>query len=204
MVNVTQKTPLADSLNLLAQQKTLDAIVQLGKALPATVTAVQGSIVTVSFPIQSGWSLPNITCAVANSQWMRPPIQVGDAGIVVPADVVLAGITGLGGGGTATFAPVGKLSNVVFVPIANVAWQMDDAGKALINGPTGVILRTQDKAVTFTLDETSVTITGGGGALALVTSALVDFFNSHTHPGNGEPPSQQMSSAQLTTVLAAQ
>lgn len=37
----------------------------------------------------------------------------------------------------------------------------------------------------------------------LVTDAMVDFFNTHTHPDIGAPPSQQMSDTQLTSIVEA-
>lgn len=41
----------------------------------------------------------------------------------------------------------------------------------------------------------------GGAAQKLVTEAMVAFFNTHTHPGNGQPPSQTMGAAQLTGAV---
>ena len=70
--------------------------------------------------------------------------------------------------------------------------------------PDGVILRNQSKTVTLTLTGSGVVIKGSGSALALVTQAFETLFNTHTHPGNGDPPTQQMTSAQLTTILTAQ
>jgi hypothetical protein len=201
MANQAQKTPFAVSFNAAAQQQALDAIAQLGKTLPVSVVAVDGWIVTVSFQVQGQSSLPNVTCPVANSRWIREPVQIGDTGIVVPADVALGGISGLGAGTPMLQSPIGNLSALVFVPVGNASWTPDDPGKAQISGPTGVILRTADKAVTFTLNETTVSVVGSGSALALVTAAFVEFMNTHTHPSNGAPPSQTMGSAQLTTVL---
>lgn len=204
MANLSQKTPTAHGINRFAQQKVIDTIALLGQALPAAVVAVAGSIVTVSFDIQqNGSTLPQVTCPAAVSQWVRPSIQVGDQGVVIPSDAALGGISGLGGG-TASLALVANLSALIWLPVANASWTMDDSGKTLINGPTGAIIRTEDKAITFTLDETTVTIKGSGSALALVTSALQALFNGHTHPANGQPPTQQMTSAQLTTVLMAE
>jgi hypothetical protein len=44
----------------------------------------------------------------------------------------------------------------------------------------------------------------GGTLQKLVTQAMVEFFNTHTHPGNGDPPSQTMGDAQLTTAVQGQ
>lgn len=205
MPNTSQKVPLARTLNNFAIERALDAIELTGKALPASVVAVSGSIVTVKFEIQSNTiTLPNVTIPKLESQWMRGPTQRGDQGLVVPSDVSLGAVSGLGGASAATLNLVPNLSALGWLPVANSSWEMDDSGKALINGPTGVILRTEDKAVTFTLNETTVTIVGSGSALALVTAAFQTLFNTHTHPANGQPPTQQMTSAQLTTVLNAE
>jgi hypothetical protein len=47
----------------------------------------------------------------------------------------------------------------------------------------------------------------GGLVNKLVTAAFVTLFNAHTHPvsgGTAQPPNQQMTDAQLTTVLEAE
>lgn len=179
MVNTSQKTPLANSLNLLAQQQALNVIAQLGKALPATVTAVAGSIVTVSFNIQSGYTLPNVTCPVACSQWIREPVQVGDQGVVEPADAALGGVSGLGGG-TATLSPVGNLSALIWKPVANQSWTMPDAGKPFINGPTGFICGDKNQVVEIVGDSTARTITfkiGGAAVLTVNATGVIDNGN---------------------------
>lgn len=60
-------------------------------------------------------------------------------------------------------------------------------------------------------NEPSVQIFGGNiqigpenaTLLRLVTETFQSLFNSHSHPGNGAPPSQQMGAAHLTTALKA-
>lgn len=41
----------------------------------------------------------------------------------------------------------------------------------------------------------------GGTVYKLVTEALQDLFNNHTHPDIGSPPTQQMTNSQLTTIV---
>lgn len=155
-----QKTPLARTLNDFATQKALDAISELGMSLPATVTAVQGSIITVSFDIQSTiFTLPNVTIPKAESEWLRSPTQVGDHGMVMPSDVSLGASSGLGGG-TATLGIIPNLSALVWVPVANQSWEMDDEGSALINGPNGVIIRDKGKNCIVTIGTTQITVNG--------------------------------------------
>lgn len=121
----------------------------------------------------------------------------------MPVDAYLGGISGLGGG-AADLNPRANLTCLMFFPCGNKAWTPDDANARVIWGPDGVILRTQNKAVSLTVNGTNVTIQGSGTALALVTQAFEALFNGHTHPSNGAPPTQQMTSAQLTTILKAQ
>ena len=142
MASNALKTPVAIGLELTAQRKVQDAIALLGKALPATVIAVAGSIVTVQFNIQTTlFTLPNVTIAKAESQWIRTPTQVGDQGMVIPSDVYLGGVTGLGGG-TADLTQPANLSALVWVPVGNTGWSAaPDVNAPFINGPDGVILQ---------------------------------------------------------------
>ena len=139
--------------------------------MPARVTAVVGSIVTVSVDITSNtYTMPPVTCPVANSQWIRDPIQIGDQGVLEPADASLGGISGLGTG-TAGLNIVANLAAVVWKPVANATWEMDDPGKALINGPTGVILRDLNKLCVFELTPSGITLTIGGTLICTFSSA---------------------------------
>lgn len=160
MADNAQKLPFVRSTNLFAQRKALDAIQLLGKALPASVTAVSGSIVTVKFEVQSRFTLPKVTIPALMWQYLRIPIQVGDTGVVVPADADLGGIDGLGHG-TADLTMPGNLSALVFVPVASKAWTApDDPNAVVIYGPDGVILRD-------TNSKTKVTLTAGGIVVTL-------------------------------------
>ena len=205
MIDNAQKVWMGRSLNQLAQNKALEVIHQQGRALPCSVTAVSGSIVTVKFEVNSGkYTLPQVTVPVAGPEYIRCPTQVGDKGIVLPADTYIGNVTGLGGG-TPSLSLPGNLSALVFFPVGNKNWTAtDDHNSVVIYGPDGVILRNQSKTVTLTLTGSGVVIKGSGSALALVTQAFETLFNTHTHPGNGDPPTQQMTSAQLTTILTAQ
>ena len=123
--------------------------------------AVEGSIVTVSFTVQTRnpVALPNVTVPKAESQWFRGPTQIGDLGLVVPSDASLGGISGLGTGTGVFGVLVPNLSALVWVPVGNVSWAMDDPNAALINGPNGVILRTQDKTSQLKVSETGIVFT---------------------------------------------
>ena len=154
------KNPLAESLNLIAQQRAADAIQALGQALPCHVVAVAGQIVTVAFDtVTPGQTLPQVKMPILTSPYDWLPVQVGDKGVTVPSDVYLGGVSGLGGG-TATLAPVGNLSALVFAPVANAAWSTTYQNYRVVQGPDGVVLQTLDGAVVLKLDATGVTITG--------------------------------------------
>ena len=63
-----QKIWLARSLNQIATARAQDAIQLLGKALPATIVSIDGSIATVNFEVlQDGYNLPQVTCPIAGS-----------------------------------------------------------------------------------------------------------------------------------------
>ena len=175
---------MADNFDKLWLQKTTNqvgisrakqVIEQTGKALPCRVVSVSGSIVTVAFEVNaSPLNLPNVTIPKAESPWIRMPTQVGDKGMTIPADVYLGGISGLGSG-TASLAPVGNLSALVFVPISNKASPPVDQNAAQIQGPNGAIIQTTtgttSKAVlntsgtTITYGSNTATVNGSGISL---------------------------------------
>lgn len=162
----TQKTPFARAINRFTEGKVLDFIQLTGKALPCHVTAVVGSIVTVKFDVTSDFTLPDVTCPMFGPQYIRYPIQTGCLGVVLPADVYLGGITGIGGG-TADFSLPSNLSALVFMPVANNGaldgnnssenWpETENADALVLYGPDGAIIRTLDKNTTLTIKRDGV------------------------------------------------
>lgn len=210
MSDSAQKTPLARALNRFAEKKAADAIALLGKALPASVAAIAGSIVTVKFEISSGvLTLPNVTVPIAGPEWIRFPTQVGAKGMVIPSDVYLGGMSGLGGG-VADLSLQANLSALVWLPIGNADWSATDNPNAtVIYGPDGVIIRTvaKDSILTVTtalirLQSASIvfdgpvtfndTVTGAGGVVnfgtatieaGAITSNGVNVGSTHEHSG---------------------
>ena len=91
-----QKTPTAPSLNDIAAGRSTDRVFRQGRAWPCSVTAVSGPIVTVKFEVTGPWTLPTVTIPIAEPQYLRFPIQVGDTGLAVPGDCYIGNITGLG------------------------------------------------------------------------------------------------------------
>jgi hypothetical protein len=196
MANNAQKTPLVNSLNRFAEQKAADAIQVLGRALPCSVTAVNGAIVTVKFEVNSLFTLPNVTIPQAGSAWAREPTQVGDLGFVVPGDAYLGGVSGLGGG-TAGLTQQANLSALVFQPVTNKTWVAVDPNAYTLIGPNGVVLRDVDSHSVFTLTPSAVSITSANGTITLSASGhtltvgpvgvAIDgtTFETHTHSNAG-------------------
>lgn len=141
-----QKTHLARTLNQFAERKAAEAIQLTGRALPCSVTAVAGSIVTVKFEVDaSPFTLPNVTVPMATPEYVRWPVQVGDKGVVLSADTSLATLSGLGAG-TPDLALRANLSCLLFIPVSSKSWSTTDDPDALVlYGPDGGVLRSVDK-----------------------------------------------------------
>ena len=181
------KTPYARSLNRFAQQKILDSIKSRGQALPCKVTAISGSIVTVSFEVTSDFTLPDVTIPSWGYEYIRFPIQKGCRGITMPADVSLGNITGMGTGSAPNIDMIpATLSALVFVPIACSDWSTtDDENSVVIYGPDGVIIRdtNSNSKITLTTDGTTITndvtitdslsVGGGAKAVALMGDSVI-------------------------------
>lgn len=202
MADNVHKTPLARTLNRIAQNNALSAIQLLGKALPASVIAVSGSIVTVKFELNVLFPLPTVTCPLFGPEYIRYPIQLGDRGVVFPADAYLGGISGLGGG-VATLAIPANLSALVFFPVGSTNFTApDDPNSVVIYGPDGVIIRDRGNACSITLTPTGVTLKGNmvitgnlqvdGTMTGKAGSGSSVGLTTHTHPdpqgGNSGSP----------------
>ena len=104
------KTPLGQSLNDWAYQKILNAVNSQGRALPCSVVAVEGSIVTVRFEVNAApATLPRVKIPVAGAEYIRYPIQVGCLGVAFPASVRIGNVSGLSPG-VPTMATPGNLA----------------------------------------------------------------------------------------------
>ncbi len=174
-----QKVPLARTLNVFAEKKVRGAMALLGNVLPAQVVAVSNSIVTVRFLLaataNSPYTLPNVTIPINGPEYVRMPTQVGDKGIVIPSDVYLGGVSGLGGG-TADLSLQANLSSLVFFPIGNKNFSAtDDPNSVVIYGPNGAILRNAAKT-------SSVTISAAGTAIKVPIGSSVQISQIPTSP----------------------
>ena len=176
-----QKTPFAVSMNNFAEQK-ISAYEQiLGQVYPCSVIEVNevNAIVTVNFEVdnQGLFTLPQVTCPIIGSKYIRIPVQVGDTGICISASTKIGNITGLGSG-LPTLTPASNLGALVFVPIGNANWQITDLNSIVLFSPNGdsivtigndqIKLAFQDKNII--INATGITINGDVQVNGKITS----------------------------------
>lgn len=172
-----QKIPIAQGLNRLAEKKINDAMQQFGRALPASVVSVSGAIVTVKFEVNSPYTIPKVTIPLFGPEYIRYPIQPGDKGFVVPADVFLGAMSGLGSG-TPDLTTPGNLSALVFFPTGNKDWSTVDPQSVTIYGPNGVVLRDTGSNSTIVLTPSSIILTGEDSVTIISSGASMEVFNN--------------------------
>ena len=151
------------SLNDIAVARATEAVKSAGYALPCSVVKVVSSgIVTVKFEVNSGQTpLPHVTIPIGYPEYIRYPIQVGDKGLVFPADAKLGGLTGLGSGVPALGVPPGNLTALTFFWLGSTGWSAtDDPNSLVMYGPAGVIIRNTAGTVKIVLSATGIAITG--------------------------------------------
>lgn len=168
-MSIDQKIPLAQSLNLFATRQVESGIQAQGRAWPCYVTAVQGSIVTVKFEIETEGkaTLPEVTIPVFGPEYIRYPIQIGDKGFTVPADLSLRNISDLGIG-VPDFSDPGNLTALVFMPIGNKNWSSVDGNALVMYGPNGCVIRDTGSGCVITLTPTGVTTVVGSTTITVV------------------------------------
>lgn len=162
-----QKTPLAVGLNNFTQKKIEDFQQTLGQILPCHVIAVDGAIVTIAFDVLAGnLTIPQVTCPIAESEYIRLPVQVGDKGICMSADTRLGGVTGLGQG-LAPLSTAGNLGGLFFVPLGNKNWFSVNGQYLVMYGPDGVEITTANQDCTLVLNSSGITISLNNGNLTI-------------------------------------
>ncbi len=152
-----QKYPFLKALSGNMRNVALDNDMLRGRALPCHVVSVQGQIVTIQFDMLPGEiAYPQITIPIATFAYIRYPVQVGDKGVTVPADVSLRGQSGLGTG-IANMSLVPSMTALYFLPLANCGWSEEDPDKLVLYGPDGAILKTEDGSSSITIEPGKIT-----------------------------------------------
>lgn len=153
----SQKFPFLKAFNNVIQTGAQDRAEISGRSLPGHVVAVDGQIVTVQFDmLPDGTQYPQVTIPIATFEYVRYPIQKGDKGVTVAADVSLRGVSGLGTG-IASRALTFSLVPLFFVPLSNSGWTKEDPNKIVLYGPDGAILKTADGASSITVEPGKIT-----------------------------------------------
>lgn len=204
---------IGDSLNRLGKARAAEAIALQGMALPSTVVAVDGGMVTVKFEVATPQrddkqkiSLPQITIPKAEAQWMRAPTQVGDHGMTVPAGTFLGAMSGISTTVADLDSDYGNLgATLVWVPIRSVNDPAaPDPAKAWVNGPQGVVLSDTAETIALIIDKATATIQMAGSgtasgdalirksdlqaALTAFASILMTWGAAHFSSGSSSPP----------------
>jgi len=166
-----EKLYAQQKLQQIAENAALKALQATGRALPCTVTAIDGALVTVQFDVVAPYTLYPLQLPKAESQWLRAPVQVGDKGMTVSADTLVTTAAGVSSGTPDVQVDYGNLGpTLVWIPIANVDFPTTpDPNKAWLNGPNGAVLSDTAQTVGVTCDHTLqlVTIYAGGNTIVV-------------------------------------
>jgi hypothetical protein len=165
-------TPIVFNQPIGIGQQTADAQQNVAKAIPCTVTALSGELVTVKFELNSNFTLPTITIPQAFSQWIRGATQVGDKGFAISSDYYLGSQSGQGTG-TPNLYQRGNLGTLVFIPITTTTFSSRNLNAAFISGPQGVVVQDQAGNCIFTLTQNGISISIGGNNVITINSTGV-------------------------------
>lgn len=204
-----------ENLNKLSIRKALEQIQSTGRSLPCSVKSVSGQIVTVTFEVVTDtWTLPPVTIPISTSIYDWIPVQPGDKGITIPADVNISRLSGLGTEPPTLGINPANLSSLVFVPVSN-AGQIPPGGDASMRvsqGPDGILCQTMDGKNSISIKSGAIVFIVGGVEVASfsanafsvdvpqtnsstivasgnITAGSIDMEN-HVHqysPGSGSP-----------------
>lgn len=202
-----------EELNLWHQTNLANAVRRIvtlmmnenGRSMPCVVKSVAGQIVTVEFnPVDTApFTLSPVECPKAESPWGYQPTQPGDTGVVIPTDVHIGPISGLGSGIPSILDSPGAFGSLLFVPVGKKGFAPLDANAQQIQGPNGAILRTtqgtesqatvNSSGITLTygsnsiqIDSNGITLTGGGSTMKIDASGVTldgILFDTHVHGG---------------------
>lgn len=204
-MDFSKRFPVAENLSSIIDYRILSTDQRSGYQLPCTVVEVDNTegFVTVKFEVQNTpFNLPQITIPVVGWEYIRYPIQVGDPGVTISADVDLISISG-GQSRQPDFIPSSNLNTVLmFVPIRNEnSFPTPNANATVIYGPDGVVLLDYTNGVTHSTiivsqtmvkmqnESASIEISGGEvkitGTLIINGAEYLDHTHSGVQPGSG-------------------
>jgi hypothetical protein len=174
-----QRTPLGPALSRLARAAAQNELQQGGKSLPVSVKSVSGQFLTLQFEVNSGpFTIQSVTVPTQTSLYDWIPWQPGDTGVVQPANVHLAGISGEGGA-LPNLEQSANLTALSFAPVAKKGWTVPDPNQRVVQGPNGVLLRDTGAASSFNLTPSSITqtsdsitLTAGGHTIVINSSGI--------------------------------
>jgi hypothetical protein len=207
MSNIIRR-PFVTAIDTAQRAAAQTAVQQAPQSWPCVVTAVSGSIVTVSFQVATPWTLQTMTMPLAECEYIRPPIQIGCKGFAVAASTTLGNMSGLGSSTMPDLSRAPNLSSLVFQPIANVAWTAPQDPNALeLYGPTGVRIHTTDGTAFINVTETGIVLQFGENSLAITASGIqitapggIQFTGPISHGGSGGAPSTASFNATVTAT----
>lgn len=134
------KTPLAQSLNRIGDKRASDALAALGKGLPCTVASiVSPGIVIVNFEVEAiPFALQKIKMPVCKHNSIQYPIQIGDPGVALSADLRTGAITGLSSSKARLTDTVGNMSAMTFFWLGQLNEETIDPDALCLNGNIAV------------------------------------------------------------------
>lgn len=133
MTKLYQRLSFATTVATTASAQAMDAIAQMGVALPGSVVTVNPQdantavskgnvIVEVQFDPDLGFNLPNVVIPVYGADYIRQPIQEGDLGVAIPCRLRIDGTTSMWRQKNDNVNPVGKLQSLIWLPVGNAQW----------------------------------------------------------------------------------
>lgn len=201
-----RKSPPAEWLPKLARTHAKSVNEHNSKALPATVLSISGRIVTVHFEVDCNPALPPFPMPIAESEYVRTPIQPGCKGVVLSADASLEQMSGLGTHRPALGVGTVNFGCCVFLPLTNAQWEKLDNNMLHLYGVAGTeILNRLNGASALRLIEDHASLTNGqatasmDGNAANITAGTINLngtvvingqpYKAHTHSNghNGAP-----------------
>lgn len=194
-----RKSPPADWLPRLARTHARSVNEHNGKAFPATVTGMRGRIALVRLEVSSNPAPAPFRVPVAESEYVRTPIQPGCKGVVLSANAALGQMTGLGSRRPTPRDAPPNLGSCIFLPLTNAQWEALDNDTLHMYGVAGVQITDRlngSSTVTLTKDGVtlstgSATVTLSGGRVEISGELIINGqpYKAHQHSNgnNGAP-----------------